>query len=319
MKNKNKKDLDIILPQPLEETQAVSKEDRLKQKKPSFLPMILGFLVLVGAAVYFLVPQKAEITILPSIEMASFEINKEVSGQFMRQEDAVLEKFYSFGTEKVENKAEGVIRVYNDYHLEQPLIVDTRFWCRGEEEMEFKTKEKVTIPAAGHLDVEVIASLPGDKFNLDSCKVFSVPGLVGTARYTHVYGELVSPTKGGESFTGVLVIEKKELERIAKEHVLMQISQAREIKEGSLGVSYSSHSANLQEGIVGLDLEITVEVYSSIDKEAFKRMVRGADENQLERLIADMPEVNKVYLKFWPFWVNRVPENLTAIDIKLDV
>jgi len=319
MTNKNKKNLDIISPQPLKETQAALKEDGPKQKKPSFLPMILGFLILVGAAVYFLIPQKVEITILPKIEAANFEINKEVSGQFMRQEDVVPEKFYSFGTEKVEKKAGGVIRVYNDYHLEQPLIVDTRFWCRGEEELEFKTKEGVTVPAAGHLDVEVIASLPGEKFNLDSCKVFSVPGLVGTARYTHVYGELVSAMKGGESFTGVLVVEKKELERIAKEHVLMQISQDREIKEGSLRVVYSSHSANLQEGVVGLDLEITVEVYSLIDKEAFKRMVRGADENQLERLIADMPEINKVYLKFWPFWVNRVPENLTAIDIKLDV
>jgi hypothetical protein len=324
MSGKNKKTLDIIPPQlstsPKRNFGEESTEEIKQKKSPSsFLLIVCAVILLVGAAAYFFIPPKAEITIWPSIEEISFEVTREISGTLLREEEAFPQDFYLFGTEETETRAEGIIRVYNEFHLEQSLVVGTRFWCLGEEAVEFKTKEMVTISSGSHLDVEVIASLPGEELNIRPCKVFSVPGLAGSARYTAVYGESFAPMQGGESFTGVLVVKKSELENIAREYVLTQIPQERKIQKNSLAIDCSSYSADLGKKNIILDLKITVGIYTVIDQEAFKRAVRGVDFEQIKELMVDFPEIRKIDIEWWPFWVTRAPEDVTSIDIKLDV
>jgi len=323
MPSKNKKPLDIIPPQPPDEAQREPSQEPARQPKQkkspaSFLLVICLLVLLVGVAAYFLIPRKAKLAVVPKIEEVSLNVTKEISGNFLPKEEASEEKYYSFGTEEVEKRAEGVIRVHNDYHLDQILVADTRFWCRGEESLEFKTKERVTIPAKAYLDVEVRASQPGEEFNIEPCSVFSVPGLVGTARYTAVYGESLSAMQGGEEFIGVLVVAKSQLQDLAREYVL-GLDLEQRIKEGSLQVSYSSPSADLEEEKVTLDLEITAEVYSAPDQENLKKAVRGLDAPQIEELIVDFPEIAEIRLSLWPFWVNRVPNDTKSIDISLNI
>jgi len=324
MPSKNKKNIDIIPPSfsvvPQKNFVGKAAERRTSQKKSSsFFLMIFLTVLLVGVAAYFFVPQKAEIIIWPRIETVSFNLTSEISGRFIPDQELSPEKFYSFGTEEIESNAEGTIRIYNDFNLDQTLIAETRFWCRGEEELEFKIKERVNVPAGSHLDVKVVASSPGDKFNIPPCKVFSVPGLAGTPRYTAVYGESFSAMHGGETFTRALVVEKKELENISREYVLSQVSQDQRIKEGSLEVDCSSYSADLNERKISLNLKVTVRIYTTVDHDLFKKAVRRADSEEIKGIIADFPEIEKVQLRLWPFWAVRVPEDITSIDTKLNI
>jgi|GEM_PF-2928347 len=321
---KNKKQLDIIPPQASESFQQYNSNQPAREPKekrsPFFFLLVLFIIIILAAAMaYFFIPHKAEITVWPRTERVGFEVEQEIYGQLLREERVSPEKFYSFDKKETETRAEGIIRIHNDFHLDQILIPDTRFWCRGEEALEFKIKERVTIPAKAYLDVEAIASLPGKELNIGPCKTFSVPGLAGTPRYTAVYGESLEPMRGGDSFTEVLAVEKAELENIAREYVLEQIDQNQRIEEGSLGVSHSLSSSNLEEQKIVLLLQITASIYTVPDEERLKMAFRGTDSQRIKELIGDFPEVNELSLKLWPFWANRVPEDLTRIDIKLNI
>ena len=323
MTNKKRKVIDIIPPQAAVAPQQNSGKDGgeadevIAKKRSSAFSWIAACaaILLAGAAIYFFFPAKAELEVWPSAEEINFAVTKEIAGKFVRTEQAPPEKFYSFGAEEIETKAEGIIRIYNNFHLDQPLLAGTRFWCGGDEKLEFKTKEWMVVPTGKYLDAEVIASLPGEEFNIPFCKAFSVPGLAKTARYTAVYGESFSAMEGGESFTRVLVVEKTELENIAREYVLTQISPEQKIQENSLAIDYSSFSADPAREKITLNLEIAANVFTPVDKEVLKEVVRGADSQQLEQILVDFPEIYKVRLKLWPFWVNEVPDEAERIDL----
>lgn len=330
MPAKNKKTLDIIPPQITENSgQGIGsrqiKEAGQKKSPLTFLLLLCLIVLLAGVAAYFLIPQKAELIISPSIKRVSFEADKEVSGDFYRtekaekEEEKLPENLYFFDKREIETKARGTIRVHNEFNLEQVLIPTTRFDCGGEEEKRFITEERVVIPAGEYLDVEVVALSPGSKLNIGPCKVFTLPGLVGSARYMAVTGESFEPMRGGGIFVERLVVEKSELENIAREYILTQLAQDQIIKENSLTVGYSSPSGDLEERKINLVLEVAADIYTLPDQEKLKRAAAGVDSEQIKKIIVDFPEIDKIRLKLWPFWASRVPEDVARIDIKSDI
>ncbi|MBM3250833.1 MAG: hypothetical protein FJZ07_01150 [Candidatus Nealsonbacteria bacterium] len=214
-----KKFFDIIPPE------KVRKEVREKVKSPgikrTFLKgsvFCLFFLVLFLLFSFFFF-SKIKIEIWPETEIItlgekliidekseniSFS-NKVIPGKIFDTERTLSEEFLSSGKTLKERRAEGVIRVYNDYHLNQTLVANTRFQPplerfqspleKGENPW-FRLAERVNIPAKSSIEVRVVADSPGEKYNI-SPSTFSVPGLAGSPTYTFVYGKSSSPMVGG--------------------------------------------------------------------------------------------------------------------------
>ncbi len=44
----------------------------------------------------------------------------------------------------------------------------------------------------------------------------------------------------------------------------------------------------------------------------------GKNENEIKETIARHPEIDKVQVIFWPFWVKSVPSNLDKIKVKVN-
>ncbi len=361
-----------------------------RRNKVLFISTFSGVILLFFLG-YFLIESKAEIDVWPKMTSTAFETTAELSATELLSEETVSREFAATGSQEKKRKAEGVITVYNNYHLDQILVAATRFWCFEDDELrEFKTKERVVIPAGGQKEVEVVASVAGEEYNIPPC-TFSVPGLKGSPRYTAVYGESTSPMTGGE-ITRVpvvtaddlnrakevliqeafkksqesledlissgeyisaeggtwqkiveesspaepgqqadkfsyrvkaqiksLVLKKSQLEEFAREYVLSQLPEGKEIQESSLKLAYSTSApeANLDEGKITLDLKITVNVYSSIDSMVLKERVSGKKLEQIKKSFADFPEIEKAKVRFWPFWVNKAPTDTERIDINL--
>ncbi len=147
---------------------------------------------------------KTKVTIDKSAETTNF-LDKVIPGKVFQTEKTVSGEFTSSGEISKAEKAEGLIRIYNNYNTLQVLVATTRFQAPLEkfqpslEEGEnpwFRTTERVAIPAKGYQDVKVIADSPGEKYNIEP-STFSVPGLAGTPQYTFIYGKSLAPMKGG--------------------------------------------------------------------------------------------------------------------------
>ncbi|MBI4101668.1 MAG: hypothetical protein HY443_01740, partial [Candidatus Nealsonbacteria bacterium] len=255
----DKKIVDIRPPQPkggepeIEEKETVKPEPRfsfpkisppsIRVPRVSKLFFLLPLLLTGGLVAYFTLgdarieiwPQmnplllETKITVDKAVESPDAE-QKVVPGASFEETKSVSGEFSASGKKTVESKAGGVIRVYNNSSVSQTLIQNTRFQpplekfegsLQENEKPWFKSKSRITISPKSFQDVEVVADSPGEKYNIKPSK-FSIPGLVGSAQYTLVYGESFQAFSGGEKkeFSQVLAKDldsaKEELSQKSK-------------------------------------------------------------------------------------------------------
>ncbi|NCO80188.1 hypothetical protein GW869_00185 [bacterium] len=161
---------------------------------------------------------RAEIEIWPVTELFTSEtkvtcdkaienvdvLNKVIPGELIKTEKLITEEFSSSGRALKEKKAEGIIRVYNNYStLAQTLVANTRF-VSADGKL-FRSIEKVTLPGgkyeggkfvSSYLDTKVMADQAGPEYNIGP-STFSIPGFAGTDRYTKIYGKSFQDMQGG--------------------------------------------------------------------------------------------------------------------------
>ncbi|MBI2038326.1 MAG: hypothetical protein HYT19_00180 [Candidatus Nealsonbacteria bacterium] len=206
--------------------------------KKSFL--IAPVLIILGALAYFAL-SKAEIIIWPLTENFSIEKKLVIPGTLFTAEKIISGEFVSSGKKFLEQKAAGLVRIYNNYQSDQVLLINTRLQppvekfspaLNNQEKPWFRTTERIIIPAKNYMDVKVIADSAGEKYNIEPSK-FSIPGLVGTAQYIQIYGESLQKFTGGQS---------KEVPQVSKDDLKLAESQ---LKEQGISQNKTELSANL--------------------------------------------------------------------------
>lgn len=219
---------------PIEQKGSLPKPFEEKRKLPIWwgvVPLILIFLI----AVCFRI-SKAEIQIWPETENSDLKtkvtLDKTIDSrdvdfwiqddvmpaQVIEAEKTVSEEFSSSG--KILKKAEGVIRLYNNYTTQVENWVEGTRFVSADGKL-FKSKSKIAVPGAvmksgkmtpSFVDVEVVAAEPGSDYNIEPSH-FSIIAFRGTPRYTKYYGESFQPMTGGGEFPQV---KKEDLENAEK-------------------------------------------------------------------------------------------------------
>ena len=230
----------------LSEEKKIKKE--IRNKKAPFLLVIVLFILL-----FFLFSfnfGRLKIKIRPKIE--NFTFNEQVflskdaqSIDFGKKilpaknfeiKEEFSDEFLASGKIKKEERAQGVVRIFNNSNVDQVLVVNTRLQVPLEkfktelaknENPWFRTTERVIVPAKGYVDVKVIADAPGEKYNIEA-STFSIPGLLGTPQYTLVHGKSTEPMKGG-AIKEVTQITKDDIQKADKELTIKSETEIIEI------------------------------------------------------------------------------------------
>jgi len=276
---KTKKIFDIIPPQKVEAEKEEKVIEEIQKKKRTSFPFfrigisILILLVLIGGGLHF-EWSRVEIEIWPEIKTLNFDTKltidaktdkpdflvKVIPGKVFEEEKAISQNFPASGRVLKEERAQGTIRVYNNYRLPQTLITRTRFQPPLEKVLYFRTTRTITIPARSYLDVPVRADRPGEEYNIDPA-TFSIPGLVGTPRYYSIYGKSFSPMTGGfrgevkqvtrEDLEGAKKTLLKKLEdegkdylktKVFEDFILLQEGTVQEVIETTSSVPENSYA-----------------------------------------------------------------------------
>lgn len=107
------------------------------------------------------------------------------------------------GVQRVEEKAEGDITVYNNHSSATiKLVTNTRF--ESPQGLVYRTTGAIVIPGKtatgpGKVSVHVVADKAGDQYNIGPIAKFTVPGLKGSKEYDNVYGSSANAFSGGFS------------------------------------------------------------------------------------------------------------------------
>lgn len=338
--------IDILPPEEVEESKPVSSKKRIKKprrkirfKKLLFLLILILIIGVVSCSAF----SKVEIEIKP--KMDDFESGlmittdkgvkeadlpaKIIPGYLLEEQNSLSQKFSASGKVDKDKKAEGVIKIYNDYSaLSQPLRADTRFMAASGEV--FRTPIRIVIPGKkiengkevpGSIDVKVIADRSGPEYNIESTS-FSIPGLVGTPLYAGFYGKSFGAMSGG--FRGETPqVTKEDLEK-AEATVIKRLEM-----EGKKILEKKAADSNLilLEEAFRQEVKATsslVEVGSEVESFEFSAKVKSTalvfEKEKVEELIStQIPEGKKLYKKSLNInWKTR-ELNLTEGKITLNL
>lgn len=314
----NKKILDIISPQspslsPKKEEEIstpVLKEKKLPPKaikRKFIISIIIIFLLFVGGSGYFKL-SKAEIQIWPITENLNFQKkitvdsninevdlkNNILPGKILEIEKKVSQDFPATG--KKMKKAEGVIRVFNNYNKDQVLVKNTRFISANGKL--FYSKNRILIPVGKYVDVEVIAAEGGEEYNIEPTE-FSIPGLAGLPQYHSITGKSFSPMKGGGE--GLVITEEdlnkakddltKNLNEIAKNSFKEQLDQNFVLLDKAISTEIIeiSSSSNVGEEAQSFTLQIKGKIKSFLFKKS------DAENLIKEFILSQITEDKKIY------------------------
>lgn len=202
-----KKFFDIIPPEEvnsfrkekIEKIEPIVKKKKYFLKSLFFLVSILVLLGLIGSFFF----SNIKVEIWPKVDVLTFEEAFTVSIEILEDQRSGSQEFSASGKSQVEQKAKGIIRVYNAYSASSRTLIPSRFV--SSDGKLFWSIKKITIPGVryekgklvpGEKDVEVEAAEPGEEYNIPA-STFALPALAGTALYTTIYGRSFSPMTGG--------------------------------------------------------------------------------------------------------------------------
>ncbi len=406
-----KKIFDIIPPEknflssPVEEIAGDREHKGEKPKKSQKRKIVLIF---IGIFVFFFVTSanfvffEFNFEILPKIETVSFEQSVviepggAVSAEVFEEEKEFWQEFPSTGIAWKQERAKGIIQVYNAHNPPESLTLrpETRFL--SDSGKYFYSPKRIYIPPAkikkgkvipSFVEIEVLAMEPGEEYNIKPA-TFSVPGLVGTSYYYTTYARSFSDMSGGfkkqvkqvtqedldkakhileekaikqaelslrdkipsgfilldkaltqkiiessslvkpgtelETFnysvktcSKALAFKESELEEFVKQFVLSQISESKELVEHSLAFEYSVEEIDIEAEKIVLNLKISSNIYSKIDFNALKELVKGKSIEEAESILRAQPEIQEAKIKFFPFWFKKIPQDTKRIKVKL--
>lgn len=261
---------------PLERKVAAPKVKRMPKKTLLRAFALVLFVLVLGGVLALLRLSKTEIGIWPKMESLALEgeftvdvsrqkadlAAKAFPGRALAEEKSTSQEFPATGKAIREDKATGVIQIYNAYSgLPQVLAVSTRFVSADGKV--FKTLRKVTVPGATYdkgklvpssVSVEIQAAQAGEEYNINP-STFSIPGFAGTPKYTAFYGKTFSATTGG--FKG----ESKQVTQ-------NDLDNARAVLAGKIrGESKDNLRAQNETDFVLLDDALSQETIESISSQ----------------------------------------------------
>jgi hypothetical protein len=215
-----------------------------KMGKLGWLLVFIAFILLIGAVVFFVYLPKVTIDIWLKTEnqIAQEKIEaiknlkeldlagRQMAGTIVTEEKFVSQDFPSSGKITKETKAQGIIRIFNDYSTSsQSLLASTRFISNGGKL--FRLVEKTVVPgqtvqggktSPGFVDAKVVADAVGSEYNIGP-STFSIPGFVGTPKYTAFYAQSFSQISGG--FKGETAVVTEQDLKVAKDTLKTKIDE----------------------------------------------------------------------------------------------
>lgn len=255
-----------------------------QEVKPAFnwTKLFMGFvvlgLVLAALAAYFVLPA-ATINVYPQVETVNFDLSaigsKDISiidtnTNRIPLQEITIEKnatktFETTGEKELNEKARGIITIYNEYSSSpQSLVATTRF--ETSDGKIFRLLKNVVIPGAkventkiipSTLDAEVTADSAGVEYNIGPSD-FTIPGFKGSPKYVGFYGKSKQAMSGG-AVGRLKVVSSDDLKKAeenlsnelldgAKVSLRGQIPEGFELLDGGFKEEISQEKFSAKEG-----------------------------------------------------------------------
>ena len=232
--------------------------------------------------------------------------------------------FEATTTESSPGNASGIVTIYNNYSVSQPLVATTRLL--SEEGILFRTQENVVVPKGGSIDTEVIADEKGEKGDIGPSK-FEIVAL-NNAKKEFIYGESSEEMTGGITEIAILSDEdiRRGSEELSDELVQKGIDKLKEssdhpenIKENTIEKSILESEVSNKPGDTVTEIEIFEKIQISNISFDEEKLLKLATEKLEENLDMGTTITKTPTLDDIEYTVLSIDENGTNAVIKITV
>lgn len=167
--------------------------------------ILLGIIMFMSSkrATIIIESKATPVDISDSVLIGKGNVVGSLKGNVASKTVTLTQDFSPTGTREEMGKAEGTVTLHNDSKVSQPLVATTRLLTP--DNVLFRLKEKVIVPAGGTIEAVVYADVEGIGGNIEAT-TFTIPGLAAN-RQKEVYAVSTAAMTGGVRQVGVLSAE----------------------------------------------------------------------------------------------------------------
>ena len=190
-------------------------------------------------------------------------------------------------------------------------------------EKDLETAEEIlSEKAISESEASLIKELPEDFVLLEELIESEIVGVSPLAEVNQELESFIVQVKAESKSMG---FKKSDLNQFARTYVLSNISPDQELYSQSLNIKYfpslsaENGEKDVEKAELVLNLDLSAEIYSKVEINFLKRQVlgRGALEAK-RRILKNFPEIDRIKIKFWPFWVKKAPLDIKNIKVNLN-
>ncbi len=112
-----------------------------------------------------------------------------------------------------------------------------------------------------------------------------------------------------------VIFKETDLRLMAQNFIESKISSTKKLQEQSLLTSLRSKGGITESGNIVLSLKIEANLYNNINVQGLEANFAGKSKDEMNGLLRSVyPQIEKIDVKLWPFWIKKAPKNLNKIE-----
>lgn len=179
-----------------------------------------------------------------------------------------------------------------------------------------QAKETLTEKLFNQAQDELAKSLSDDEVLLSSALVKNMVDASADVKVDAVvekFNETVKVKVSG------LVFKKSDLALFTKNDLANHVDEGKTVLEKSVNTSYVAKNVDVTKGTAELEISTSLQEYKKVGEDVLSDMVLGKNAEEIQQVIGQAydGQVSQLNIDFWPFWVSRVPNDKTRVEVEV--
>lgn len=116
----------------------------------------------------------------------------------------------------------------------------------------------------------------------------------------------------------VLVFSQNDIIQLLKKDLAIEPEGKKELIVNNNSLNYKNIKADFDKGQLSFKVQGEQEVVWKVDEQEIKEMIVGKSEEEIRQIFSQRPEVEKIKVSLWPFWVKKITTQTDRIKITVD-
>lgn len=207
------------------------------------------------------------------------------------------DKFYGFYGKSSESMVGGVIG-----KIPYPTDKDIQ-----------EAKDKVAKKLTDALNISLNSQIPDGLVVLDDAKEIAIKNL-NINKITNKNGEF---NVIGEGTISVIVFKGSDIHDLLRKKGLSELGLSDSFIEKEKNIKYLKPDVDWNNEKIKLPVKYNAIFWSPADKQKIKKISKGKNAIELKTAVLSLPNIDKLMVSFWPFWVGSAPNKESRIFVKI--